>query len=384
MDTMAGPSPRRLIGVGVTLCAAFMLAGCQSSSTTSTAELAPLDESPIFSSSEYGVPASPRMTSLKAVPKGGGRDQIGKPYKVRGNWYYPKDEPGYVADGKASWYGSNFHGRLTANGEIYDMYHLSAAHPTFPLPSYARVTNQSNGHSVMVRVNDRGPYAHGRVVDVSQRAAEVLGFQNAGIADVTVEYLGRAPLEGDDSPTLMASFRPGGSRPVDDGLPSGVMIASNTAPPQTRQARQAPINAISYNGASPMPSVRPLAASVAIESGLQMPAMQAAPSSVPLPTLREAVLSYAPAAAPSGAFGALASLAAGGAPTPERVEIGIVEDIDLLLRIHATIEGRGTLVEERVDGGQSLALAVDPSQDTDTVLRALWAAGAEDAFVLRD
>src|SRR5690606_403974 len=88
-----------------------------------------------FSASEYGVAASPRMTSAKRPTKGGGRAMVGKPYRVRGKWYTPKEEPGYDRAGLASWYGPNFHGRLTANGEIYDQFHLSAAHPTFPLPS---------------------------------------------------------------------------------------------------------------------------------------------------------------------------------------------------------------------------------------------------------
>ncbi len=100
----------------------------------------------------------------------------------------------------------NFHGRLTANGEIFDQNHLSAAHPTLPLPSYVRVTNMANGRSVVVRVNDRGPFAHGREIDLSSRTADVLDFKNQGTAKVRVQYVGRAPLKGDDTRFLMASI----------------------------------------------------------------------------------------------------------------------------------------------------------------------------------
>ena len=133
------------------------------------------------------------------VPKGGGYYQVGKPYQVAGLWYTPREDPGYDQVGNASWYGELFHGRRTANGEIYDMDRLSAAHPTLPLPVYARVTNLNNGRSIVVRVNDRGPYARDRIMDLSRRSAEMLGFRNHGTATVRVRYLGRAPLNGDDS-----------------------------------------------------------------------------------------------------------------------------------------------------------------------------------------
>jgi rare lipoprotein A len=133
------------------------------------------------------------------VPKGGGFYQIGKPYEVDGLWYTPKEDPGYDRVGSASWYGELFHGRRTANGEIYDMDRLSAAHPTLPLPVYARVTNLNNGRSIVVRINDRGPYARDRIIDLSRRSAELLGFRSNGTATVRVRYLGRAPLNGDDS-----------------------------------------------------------------------------------------------------------------------------------------------------------------------------------------
>ncbi|MCF6303255.1 MAG: septal ring lytic transglycosylase RlpA family protein [Devosiaceae bacterium] len=164
-----------------------------------------------FSVSAFGVAASPRVTSSLDVPKGGGRYMVGQPYKVAGRWYTPSENPSYDKTGTASWYGPNFHGRLTANGEVFDQFHLSGAHPTLPLPSYVRVKNISNGRSVVVRINDRGPFSNNRIIDLSRRTAEVLGFINAGTTQVRVTYLGRAPVEGDDTSYLVASINaPGG------------------------------------------------------------------------------------------------------------------------------------------------------------------------------
>ncbi|MDB5474368.1 MAG: septal ring lytic transglycosylase RlpA family protein, partial [Devosia sp.] len=159
-----------------------------------------------FTSADYGVGVSPRVTTNPNPPKGGGRYQLGRPYTVRGKTYVPQEQPGYVAVGEASWYGSDFHGRRTANGEIFSANAITGAHPTLPLPSYVRVTNQQNGRSVIVRVNDRGPYMPGRIMDLSHRAAEMLAYVNNGHAQIRAEYVGRAPLEGDDTRMLLASY----------------------------------------------------------------------------------------------------------------------------------------------------------------------------------
>lgn len=215
--------------VSVLAVIALGLAGCGSTSKSGSKTSASyINTKTKFSVAEYGVAASPRVTTAKRPKKGGGRDMVGKPYRVRGKWYTPKEEHGYDRAGLASWYGPNFHGRLTANGEIYDQFHLSAAHPTFPLPSYARVTNKKNGNTVIVRVNDRGPYAHGRIIDLSNQAAELLDMKQEGVAAVRVEYVGRAPVEGDDTRYLMASYRPGGSsEPAGGVIATGVMMAMN-------------------------------------------------------------------------------------------------------------------------------------------------------------
>jgi len=172
-----------------------------------------------FSSKEY----SPRVVEEgEPVPKGGGAYRVGKPYTVNGRTYVPAENPRYRAEGVASWYGRDFHGRLTANGEVYDMHSISAAHTTLPLPSYVRVTNLDNGRSVIVRVNDRGPYHRNRVIDLSIGTAKALDFYSRGLARVRVEYVGPAPLEGSDDQMLMATLRDGSPAPA----PSKVMIAS--------------------------------------------------------------------------------------------------------------------------------------------------------------
>src|SRR6266571_3385495 len=172
---------------------------------------------------KYGVSSSPRVVALgEPVPKGGGTYRIGKPYTVGGRIYVPEEDTSYREEGLASWYGDDFHGRLTANGEVFDMASLTAAHTTLPMPCYARVTNLGNGKSLIVRVNDRGPYVGNRLIDVSNRAAELLEFKGHGVARVRVEYVGRAPLEGSDDRLLLATPRTGAPAPA----PSLVRVAS--------------------------------------------------------------------------------------------------------------------------------------------------------------
>jgi rare lipoprotein A len=223
-------------GTGV-LCA-LALAACSSSSTNFGGNIDP----------RYGVTASPRVVDPgQPVPKGGGVYRVGQPYMVAGRMYYPQLDPNYRSEGLASWYGADFHGRLTANGEVYDMNSLSAAHPTLPMPSYARVTNLTNRRSVIVRVNDRGPYHGNREIDLSGKAAEVLGFRDHGLARVRVEYVGAAPLEGSDDRRLLATLRDGTPAPA----PSGVMVASNR-PFVPAVASRSPIM-----GGPPVPAERP-------------------------------------------------------------------------------------------------------------------------------
>lgn len=193
-----------------------------------------------FPTSKYGK-ASPRVIrNGQRVPRGGGRRIVGRPYTIRGKRYYPrKFKEGQTQVGRASWYGDAFHGRKTANGEIYDMSAISAAHPTMPLPSYARVTNLKNNRSIIVRVNDRGPYHGGRIIDLSKRVADALDFRRFGTARVKVTYLRPAGLAGSNDRKLIATLRTDGSpAQLDGGSWFGgrrTMIAAAEPAPAPRQ-----------------------------------------------------------------------------------------------------------------------------------------------------
>jgi len=145
-------------------------------------------------SSRDGAPSASSYPSNQParLPSGnGGYVKTGKPYQIAGRWYYPlSSADGYNETGTASWYGTKFHGKKTANGERYDMHAMSAAHKTLPMPTMARVTNLNNGRSVVVRVNDRGPFVKSRIIDLSYAAARALGYDSEGTAPVRVETLG--------------------------------------------------------------------------------------------------------------------------------------------------------------------------------------------------
>lgn len=364
---------RRLVVTGVLVSVGLLVAGCQGSRSP-VEELAAISTTVKFDAKTFGVPASPRVTSSRDIRKGGGRSQVGKPYKVRGKWYYPKDEPGYVNTGISSWYGPNFHGRLTANGETYDMYGLSAAHKTFPLPSYAMVTNLENGNRLMVRVNDRGPYAHGREIDVSSRAAELLDFKTAGTARVKVEYVGRAPLEGDDTQMLMASFERG------DGSNLGadtVMVAMTEQP---SSALDRPAHGVFDGQRQVLPGVRPL-------DQIADDRPEAEPyrgSPVPIPTSPAFISSFAASSQMPKAAKILRAFAAPDVAA-ERIAVGVV-DGEVAARVRRLVQGIGQLVEEDVPTTAlvSVSLVVDPGEDVDAILRQLWSAGADEAFVVRN
>ena len=397
-----------------------------------------------FAESKYGVKASPRVVSdLRNIPRGGGRNQVGRPYQVAGKWYYPKEEPGYVRKGRASWYGSAFHGRLTANGEIYDTARLTAAHPTMPLPSYARITNLANGSSVIVRVNDRGPYHSNRLIDLSQKAATMLDYQHTGTADVKVEYVGRAPLEGSDDRFLMASYR-GPGAPDPWGQPaSGVMIAMNGTTPTQRapvaipgMTQPQPVGVqVASLGNQPV-SLNDQAARLAVPQQVQ-------PAAVPMESLglsfnldivpvlpligpyvdeKPTILigSLKPAKArPSPFISSYAServanasstleaandilspeavstswkdmnkLPDGVRPTAEYVDVGLFADKAEAARVMKAISplGRVELSEVASPDGPRIGLIARASSDknTDDLLQAAWNAGAGDAFVVRD
>jgi peptidoglycan lytic transglycosylase len=178
----------------------------------------------------------------ESVPPGGGKGiyKVGQPYQIDGTWYYPAEDWNYNETGIASWYGEQFHGKYTANGEVFDLNQVTAAHRTLPMPTVVRVTNLENGRSIAVRVNDRGPYARGRIIDMSRRSAQLLGFEGQGTAKVRVqimvpESIQAASLAGrrGTEPALAAAAPPPQAAPVPPVAaeplppPPGVSVAAN-------------------------------------------------------------------------------------------------------------------------------------------------------------
>jgi rare lipoprotein A len=395
---------RRASTVAVFAVSAAFLAACASPTPKVSGKKRPKE---YFAESEYGVKASPRVTNkLANLPRGGGRDQLGQPYMVRGKMYYPKEDKNYKTVGLASWYGDAFHGRLTANGEIYDQTHLTAAHPTMPLPSYARVTNTETGTSVIVRVNDRGPYSDGRVIDLSRRAAEMLDYMHGGTANVKVEYVGRAPLEGNDDQFLLASYRPG-NKVFDpsDGLPTGVMVAMNGPTPSARPSAPAPAFQPIMSDAPSVPFSQTVAYSDVVlpEFG---PIVPQRPTEGRLP-FQMASMSYADERVTSAAR-AFAAVDGGrmsaadvahswkrlnpnfspAEMTEAYIAVGTYESKAQASRIAKSLSKVGKVkIETSVVGGNkvyAVNLFADGHASLDAMLEKAWANGAADAMTVRN
>jgi rare lipoprotein A len=196
------------------LCGALLLAAC------STAPTPP--------------PRTQPDDHIVTVPPNAGVYKVGQPYQVDNVWYYPREQPDYDETGIASWYGPTFYGKYTANGEMYDGNQLTAAHKTLPMPVNVRVTNLDNGKSLIVRVNDRGPYARGRIIDLSKRAAELLDVVKTGTARVRVTYIGRADINGappPETPPEIASALPAAPAGKVDEAALGIVPGAAVAPP---------------------------------------------------------------------------------------------------------------------------------------------------------
>lgn len=195
--------------------------------------------------------SNPRVYGLNdRVPEGGGRYKLGDPYQVEGQWFYPREDPNYDRTGIASWYGEYFHGRKTANGEWYDMNRLSAAHPTMPLPSYARVTNLENHRSIVVRVNDRGPFKRDRIIDLSHEAAKEIGILRAGTGPVRVTYISPAPLSGDVRNMQTVDRRRGLLSPFLTASAGETPSGGDTGEPTAHEAAGGPAGAPEITGAT--------------------------------------------------------------------------------------------------------------------------------------
>lgn len=186
--------------------------------------------------------STPYHETLKdrPVPVTQGIYKVGNPYRIKGILYTPAEDPDYDEVGIASWYGPNFHGKLTANGETFNQFQMTAAHPTLPMPSMVRVTNLENGRSVVVRLNDRGPFANDRIIDMSKRGAELLDFKRQGTARVRVTYLGPASLDPTPPPerverapaTQQLAARPPApaARPLSPAAPPAPVQAAPLSP----------------------------------------------------------------------------------------------------------------------------------------------------------
>ena len=192
-----------------------------------------------------------------------GTYKVGNPYQINGIWYYPGEDYEYDETGIASWYGPNFHGKDTANGEVYDMNDLTAAHRTLPMPSYVRVTNLENGRSVVLKINDRGPFAQGRILDASRRSAQLLGFEQKGTARVRVQIMAdesRAVAARLRSGTMLASV---GTPITSPAFPKETVSSEAILPP--------PGGAMTAPAATPAPLPRPALAAVPRQAVLAPP-----------------------------------------------------------------------------------------------------------------
>ena len=267
------------------------------------------------------------------LPNGaGGRYKVGSPYEVAGVWYVPKEEPNYDEEGLATWYGGAHHLKRTANGEVFDRFALSGAHTTLPLPSIVEVTNLGNGRTLQVRVNDRGPFKNGAIIDLSQAAAQQLGFERDGTARVRVRYVGPAPLGAPDAGLRHAAY----------------------APSPTPPAEQLPAAPIPYAGLNPAP------AEVAVASQPLAPIPAAAPSA---PAVAEASPSASIAAAAPVAVGAAAYRVQAGAFADQANAQRVLGQLggDLSATIEPVTRADGVtlyrvMVEGAADEGQAWAL----------------------------
>jgi rare lipoprotein A len=180
------------------------------------------------------------LGACSSAPPPQGTYKLGGPYQIQGRWYYPEFDPAYDRIGVASWYGEPFHGRATANGEIFDRGSVTAAHPTLPLPSLVRVTNLDNRREMLIRVNDRGPFVGDRIIDLSQEAARQLGFEGKGLAPVRVQFVQLADAEGTPPrPSVRRAPTPAAD-PEGEAPPAPVPVQLVSALPATGPATAQP------------------------------------------------------------------------------------------------------------------------------------------------
>lgn len=285
-----------------------------------------------------------------APPRGGRPVKIGNPYQVAGIWYHPKDDPDYDETGLASWYGDPFHGRQTASGEVYDMNALTAAHKTLPLPSTVRVTNLENGRTLLLTVNDRGPFVNGRIIDISRRGSQLLGFHASGIAKVRVQVVPDGRPRPADTQVAMVAPRP------------------QTSEEERRAVVAAPRGQVETRALAPPPGVSEAPAPPRLA-----PMAPAAPPSQPVPpTLAPGVVAVVPVK-----------------PTSVFVQAGafsVKENADRL-RGRLTKFGHAHVVHVLVEGRPFYRVRVGPLNTVDLADRTLErviAEGNQDARIVVD
>lgn len=302
---------------------------------------------------KLAVHTAKTVSGPASEPRKAGTYKVGNPYQIAGTWYYPKEDYDYREEGVASWYGPGFHGQLTANGEVYDQRDMTAAHRTLPLPSMVRVTNLDNGRSLVLRINDRGPFAKNRIIDISERGAQLLDFVNKGTARVRVEIL------AEESLALKRALLDGGSVP--DDMP---VIAA--AP---RGAVQGETLAAPLPAAPPAPAPAPIRASV----------QAAAPQPAALVPLVSTAAAATPPASPAPASSGIGTY----------VQAGAFSDADNVRRLEAQLNGVAPVVVTpvEIDGRKLLRVRLGPiasDAEAERVLAAVQAQGLPGARVVRE
>jgi rare lipoprotein A len=277
-----------------------------------------------------------------------GTFKVGKPYQIQGVWYYPSEDYDFDETGIASWYGPDFHGKYTANGERFDQNEVSGAHRTLPMPCFIRVTNLDNGRSLVVRVNDRGPFAHGRILDLSRRAAQLLGMELTGTAKVRVQIM------ADESRTLALQLKSKGEVTQVAAAPRPSVQAEALAPPA--RGREAP-----------PPKARP---------GLtRSPPATVAAASEPLPDARQLETQQV--------------LLMPVKPTQMYIQTGAFSQFNNAHRMSSALSGVGnaTVTQVHAKGGALFRVRLGPLptvEAADTLLERVIAAGYPDAKLVVD
>ncbi len=243
--------------------------------------------------------------------------KVGNPYQVAGLWYYPAEDFGYREEGIASWYGPNFHGKLTANGEVYDMDALTAAHKTLPIPSVVEVTNLENGKTIKLRINDRGPFVDGRIIDLSRRAAQVLDVVRSGTARV------RVVLVPEDSLSLKNMALDARGQPPITEMPT---VVASPRGPVVAETLTPPVAVVSAPVTVPLPSTPTPLATTITSTPLAPPPTVSPPSSVAAAPIRRVQ---------SGIY----------------VQAGAFTDISNARRLEAQLSGIGNIIVAMADIG---------------------------------